>query len=147
MIISFLTVTSAGKPNKAPDFSFKCNHCPVKTKDFIKLAAHHDLNHLNKDPDNEQPFKCGLCGLTFGQVLPLDSHCKAQDHKSLKSFCKLYVCGLCPCFAEDTRESLTEHFKTEHRDRLNVLDNKRRLPEPEPEQPPAAAAGNSWVIF
>ena len=132
-LICYFSVTMVAKPSTAGDF-FKCEFCPIKAKEFSALSTHHDLNHLNKNPYKEKPFKCGLCGESFGQVLLLSIHCKAEDHQSLKAFCKMFVCGLCPCFAEDSRESLTEHFKTKHRDQCKILNSKRKHPEVDSQQ-------------
>lgn len=52
-----------------------------------------------------------------------------DDHKSLKSFCKLFVCSLCVCCAEDDKESLIEHFKSEHADIARKLKvEEKKLP-------------------
>jgi len=122
---------------------FVCEHGIAAAKLlFQQLASHHDLVHLNKNDNNETPFKCGLCGQPFSQVLDLQGHCKAEDHKSLRAFCQLFVCGLCPCFAVDNKESLIDHFKEEHKDHIRKIDNTRKLPDMEarPTAPAKATA-------
>jgi hypothetical protein len=51
----------------------------------------------------------------------------SDGHQALTKFCKLYVCSLCKCFAEDDKLNLIQHFKTQH---SNMMAYPPALPDP-----------------